>query len=90
MGRQDTINSRHKKFQGRPGKSGIKEWLLPWNPLMLGKIEGRRRGACSRMSWLDGIADVTDMKLGELREMVIDCEAWHVTVHAVTESDMSG
>ena len=49
--------------------------------LMLGKIEGRRRRGCQRMSWLDGITDAIDMTLSKLREMVRDREAWRAAVH---------
>ena len=54
--------------------------------LVLGGIRGRRRRGRQRMRWLDGITDLMDASLSELREVVMDREAWHAVINGITKS----
>ena len=86
------INAEYS-LEGQPLKLQYFGHLMRRNtsvekPLMLGKIEGKRRSGWQRMRWLDSITDSMDMNLSKLQEIAEDRGAWHATVHGITKSQI--
>ena len=87
---EDNMTQQSHCWAYTPRKPELKETHVPQcslqQPLMVGKIEGRRRYGQQRMRWLDGITDSVDMSLSKLQEMVKDRASWRAAGHGVTKS----